>query len=209
MQSTLSEVEKLNSAWKESNVFQKQLDLNLHQIKSIENYPNHWFDFIKLINAIQPKKILDIGCGCGIFYKLCQQHVKNIEYTGIDYSNNAIKLAKKQWNHDNFFEKNLFDLDQKYINNFDVIYLGAILDVIPNANEALNHILKLLCKNIIIGRIKFTDQLSFYKTYIAYEEIETCEFYHNANEFRKICSKNNYSIKKINDSIYLNLQNEV
>lgn len=199
----------LNNAWKDANVFDKQLKLNLQQSKAIDYYPNHWIDFLNLIQQINPKNILDIGCGCGIFYKICKTHFENIKYTGIDYSEKAINIAKKQWKYDQFFVKNLFELDSVDIKDFDIIYLGAILDVMQNANEALEHILKLSCKNIIIGRIKITDKESYYKTYIAYDEIETCEFYHNAKEFIDLCTKYKYIIHQTNDSIHLKLQHEI
>jgi trans-aconitate methyltransferase len=191
------------NSWKNNLVFQKQLKFNLNELISVNNYPQHWIDFIRFIKEIKPKNILDIGCGCGAYYELCKIQFSNIEYTGIDYSKEAIQLAIKNWNYNNFFVKDYQDLNKEYIDKFDLIHLGAVLDVLPNGDEALEFILSLSAKNIIIGRMKVSEKPSYYETYTAYDEIITYSYSHNLNNFIDLCSKYDYDIYNSNNNYLL------
>lgn len=188
-------------SWKNQNVFKKQLELNLLELSN--NYPQHWLDFIKFINTEKPKSILDIGCGCGSYYKLCNIEFPDIKYTGIDYSDDAIKLAKEKWIYNEFYVKDINDLTKEYINEFDLIHLGALLDVLPNSDEVLEHILTLSPKKIIIGRMELTNKPSYYDTYMAYNEITTYKYFHNKDNIIYLCDKYDYFIENINNNFLL------
>jgi trans-aconitate methyltransferase len=190
-------------SWKNKEVFLKQLNFNLNEILCTDNYPEHWKSFIVLLDNFKNKKILDIGCGCGTYYQICKKHFPHIEYTGIDYAEEAISLAKSVWNYDNFYVKNYTDLTPDYVRSFDLIHLGAVLDVLPNGDEALEFILNLSANNILIGRMKLTDKESYYEIYQAYGEIETCAYYHNKQKFIDIAKQYNYCIYNIEDNFYL------
>ena len=192
------------NSWKNSNVFQSQLSLNLKELSSENMYPPHWLSFLELVNSFQPKTILDVGCGCGAYYELCKRHL-DIEYTGIDYAKEAIELAKKTWSYDNFIVKDYKELTSEYVQGFDLVHAGAMFDVLPNGDEALEFVMSLKPHSLLIGRMKLTDNESYYNRfrYIPYDSIETYEFYHNKNKFFNICLKYNYSIHQASDSFYM------
>lgn len=188
-------------SWKNKNVFKKQLDLNVTELSN--SYPQHWLDFIKFIKQEKPKSILDIGCGCGSYYELCNREFNDIKYTGIDYSLDAIDLAKMKWNYSEFYVKDINELSTEYINGFDLIHMGALLDVLPNGDEVLENILKLSPKKIIIGRMELTDKSSYYETYIAYNEITTYKYFHSKENIIYLCGKYGYIIENINNNFLL------
>jgi ubiquinone/menaquinone biosynthesis C-methylase UbiE len=190
----------LIDSWKNKNVFEKQLELNIKQLSN--NYPQHWMDFIKFIIQEKPTSILDIGCGCGTYYELCNREFNNIKYTGIDYSSDAIELAKNKWNYEEFYVKDINELSSDYINNFDMIHIGALLDVLPNGDDVLENMLKLSPKKLLIGRMEITDKPSYYETYDAYDEITTYRYFHNKNNLIYLCEKYGYIINNI-DNNYL------
>ena len=193
--------EDYTDSWKNKNIFQKQLELNK---KEFINYPQHWIDFIEIVKSIKfNNKILDIGCGCGSFYKLCNDNFKDIEYTGIDYSIDAIELAKKEWNVDCFICKDIFDIDNQFISKYDTIYLGALLDVLNNGDDALKFILGFKIPYVILGRIEFTFNPNNIETYVAYDEIVTYKYRHNVNTFNSILDDMNYKIKIIKNNTIL------
>ena len=73
---------------------------------------------------------------------------------------------------DKFFVKNYLDLTKEYIQQFDLIHLGALLDILPNGDEALKSIINLEPKSILIGRMRLTENKSNYSTYKAYYKID-------------------------------------
>lgn len=191
-------------AWKNTNIFKKQLSLNKEQFN---NYPSHWNSFINLIKIIDNQKIkinlLDIGCGCGSYYKLCNDNFLNISYFGIDYAEEAISLAINEWKSPVFQTMDIFHIPSDFIDQFNVVHLGALLDVLPNGNEALELILNKQIPYIIIGRIDFTTDSSGSYTYTAYNEITTYKYKHNVDDFKNIVNKFNYKIIAVDSSSIL------
>lgn len=194
------------NSWKDSNVFQEQLSLNL---KELNQYPQHWNDFLSLVFKFKNEitSILDIGCGCGTYYQLCKKELPNIEYTGIDYSPNAIGVAKQYWKYPHFYVKDFWSINNEYINKFDLIHCGALFDVLPNADHALKHLLSLKPKKVLIGRIKLTDGESYCIEYKAYNEIITYAYYHSSNYLDNLFKENNYKKIQINNNLFLELKN--
>jgi trans-aconitate methyltransferase len=196
-------MEHINS-WKNRVVFEKQLELNKYEFN--HSYPQHWKDFISEIKTMSISTILDIGCGSGVYYNLCKKECPNISYFGIDYSTNAIEIAKREYSTDHFDVKSIDDLDTDFIGKFDLIHMGAVLDVLPNGDEVLEKILSLKPKKLFIGRIKFTNEPSNYIEYKAYDEIMTYEYRHNLLNFTTICKKHNYKPKFISNNVLLNYE---
>lgn len=191
-------------SWKNKKVFEKQLELNLRELNNKSTYPAHWNSFIEFISQIKPSSILDVGCGCGSLCELCRIEFPNIKYTGMDYSDAAIDIANKQWASGTFYVNNYLSLTKEYVLDYDLIYMGAVLDILPNGDEGLEFILSLDIKKLLIGRVKLTNNnTSFYTIYKAYDEIQTCAYYHNEDNFLKTCDRYNYKIKNINNNFYL------
>ena len=88
-------------------------------------------------------------------------------------------------------------LTNSYLSNFDLIHMGALLDVLDNGDEALEYILSLSPKNILVGRMKITNEESYYTTYKAYDEITTCAYYHSKNNFLLLVTKTLLALKLI------------
>ncbi len=181
-------------SWKNKSVFEKQLSLNQTQISDSKNYPPHWTTFLHLLRDTEIKSFLDVGCGAGIYYELLRQNYPDIKYTGTDYSAEAIDVAKEYWKYDNFYVMDIMDLTSDYAKQFDLIHLGAILDVLPNANEVLDFVLSLDINYLIISRLEFSTDFGNDVTneYIAYDEITTYRFRHSFNKFNAIVQYRNY-----------------
>jgi len=190
-------MEYINS-WKSKEVFKKQLELNISELNG--NYPPHWHSFIKLINILNINddfKILDIGCGVGVYSELCNRHLKNVYYTGIDYSEEAILTAKNTWSERcTFINKDINDIEYDFISKYDLVHMGALLDVLPNADDILDFILKFSIKYILISRIEISDIENCY-TYKAYDEITTYKYIHSKDNLLKTIYNNNYKILSV------------
>ena len=79
-------------------------------------------------------------------------------------------------------------------------FMGKMLDVNPKKvkkepiveDDYQEEVIK--PKSLLITRMKFTELPSFYETYKAYDEITTCAYYHNKDNFIKLCEKYGYEI---------------
>lgn len=183
-------------SWKNINVFKKQLELNKEQLK---DYPYHWKCFVKLLEKVKEYEsninLIDIGCGCGTYYKICLDNFTNVNYFGIDYSREAISVALDEWKVPVFQTMDMFEITSEFIDQFNTIHIGAVLDVLPDGNEGLEFILSKQIPYVIIGRIDFTNASSrISHTYSAYDEITTYKYLHNFDDFSRIVSKYNYKI---------------
>lgn len=184
-------------SWKNKSIFLKQLQLNKEELS--KPYPDHWNCFIGMINNLllsnSTLKLLDVGCGSGVFYKLCLDNFgSKINYCGIDYSEEAIKIAKKEWKSSNFYCQDVFQITQEYINSYDVVHFGALLDVLENADTVLENVLNFNVPYIILGRVSIGKQKTV-TTYKAYDEILTYKFTHDFENFKQLIHNYRYNIE--------------
>jgi SAM-dependent methyltransferase len=192
----------LLDSWKNKDVFIKQLELNK---KELSCYPQHWKDFIFILKQLGSRNILDIGCGVGAMSQVCTNDLPETTYTGIDYSSDAIDIAKKEWPKHKWGVLNYQELTKEFVKDFDTIYAGAILDVIPDGDDALHFILSLGVKNIIIGRAKLTEKPSYYTTYSAYDTIITYAYHHNIENLKSMSLKHEYILSFLGTKQQCNL----
>lgn len=163
-------------SWKNREVFEKQLEANL---KRLVNHSQHWLDFAKCLSIVKPESLCDIGSGSGVYSQLCT----GMTYIGLDYAQEAVDVATEHWKLNCFHQMDLFELVKDFTDEFDCLHFGGLLDVLPNADDALKFILELEHKCIILGRVQLTTEPSYYRTYKAYDLIETGMFYHNQYKF--------------------------
>lgn len=193
----------LQNAWKNEKVFHKQLEYNLKELESRESYAPHWKTCVSLIQHFGPKSVLDVGCGCGSLSEVFRRELPDVKYTGSDYSEDAIRLAKKTWPHADFFVHDLMKFDKSQLEKYDLIYSSAVLDVMPNGDEAMEHLMNVCSGPMLISRVKLTDKPSYHTTYKAYDEIETCAYHHNKTNFLDMCERYSYNAYSMQDNFYL------
>lgn len=88
-----------------------------------------YIEFIRsyIEEEINPRTMLDIGCGDGYLINVLS-YSKDNEFIGVDLSEKAIKFAKAFSNGYEFECIDVFDLDQK----FDLVTLIEVLEHIPD-----------------------------------------------------------------------------
>jgi 2-polyprenyl-3-methyl-5-hydroxy-6-metoxy-1,4-benzoquinol methylase len=100
---------------------------------------------VELINTYKTGKgkILDYGCGTGVFIKACQKDGWQVE--GVEPNNNARAIAEKDLNKD--IANNL---EAVVSDKFDVITLWHVLEHIHLLNETTKQLLELLAEDGIL-----------------------------------------------------------
>ncbi len=109
---------------------------------------NIWAEFSIFRKFIRDRdKILDAGCGNGRLIELLRN--KKIDYTGIDFSEGLIEIAKKKYPGYKFLVGNILSLPFPD-NYFDVVLSVAVLHHIPSNNlrmKAIQEARRVLKKN--------------------------------------------------------------
>ena len=181
------------NSWKNKEVFKDQLALNESEL---HDYPNHWKHFLNAVHTavgIKRSFLLDLGCGAGVYKELCKTHLPTVQYTGMDYSEEAIEVAKERWGGQLWRVGSYESLTSKDSDMYDVLHAGAMLDVLPNGDDALSFLLSLGFNNIILGRVKLTEQESSFCEYEVYNKIQTYAYYHNIKNFFRMVDEAKYS----------------
>lgn len=105
------------------------------------------------LDFIKDGKVLDLGCGDGLFIKLLQD--KGIEAKGVDFSKTAIEKCKKKG-----LEAYLVDVGQKNIpiasNSFDYVTILDVLEHLLCPEELLLEAKRISRKYIIISVPNFS-----------------------------------------------------
>lgn len=186
-------------SWKNKKIFELQLELNIKEFNS--SYPIHWSEFISAMNLLEKKEfILDVGCGSGILHELCNKEFPLINYFGVDYSNEAIEIAKNNFCSDCFKVNDVSQLTEDFIKKFDVVLMNGFLAVLPNGDEVLENFLEKKPKNLIITRMNLTDKESYYTVYDAYNLIKTYDYFHNEKKFLSLVNQYGYSLHRVGDT---------
>jgi len=97
-------------------------------------------EFVSLLK--ENNLVLDVGCGAGTKSKYLVN--KKLRVTGIDFSEEMIKIAKKEVPSANFFVLDLDDIDNLH-ENFDGIFMQAVLLHIPK-KEIVSKLKKIIYK---------------------------------------------------------------
>ncbi|MEI7690528.1 MAG: methyltransferase domain-containing protein [bacterium] len=100
----------------------------------------HVADAIENLQIRKGSKILDLGCGNGRVIEILEKF--NISYTGLDISENLIKLAQKKYPDKNFIVSDLLKTPLSD-DEFDYVLSIATLHHIPSEEQRLNAFLEI------------------------------------------------------------------
>ena len=100
-------------------------EIYVKNCSEVEFYRPYIDDFIKNLKG---KKVLDAGCGHGIFSNYFQQ--KGLDVIGVDFSKNLLEVARKNYPHIKFIESDLCDFTTN--EKFDGIFIKNVLFHIPD-----------------------------------------------------------------------------
>lgn len=199
----MSENDHINT-WKNSyDAFEQQLQVNLSELNG---YPPHWVDFINFIDKIKHKidRVVDVGCGAGIYYKICQNHFPDLDYIGYDYAPAAIALATEQWECDKFINKDYKEITENDLCSKDIIIDNALSNIMPDGDACIETLLNLKCSHIMLQRCQVSSEVSFNTVYEAYG-IKTYKFVHNRKNLFEMLGNHGYDILNFAGDTSLNI----
>lgn len=108
-------------------------------------------DLVNRINLVNPRKILDIGCGPGNSTEVLYHRYPGAYILGVDISEEMIETAKRKYPHLAFqicdAGKDLAQLDR----DFDIVFSNACIQWVPDHRNLLKNMLSLLNENGVLA----------------------------------------------------------
>lgn len=164
---------------------------------------------LNLINSYQPSKglILDIGAGTGDFLSVAKKD--GWKTVGIEPSEKAKEIAK---NKGVSFVENTSELES---NSFDVISMWHVLEHVPNLDEQIKELKRLLKPSgtliVAVPNFKSFDAKHYGNFWAAYDV--PIHFWHfSKTAIQKLFAKENMKLEKVLpmkfDSFYVSLLSE-
>lgn len=105
---------------------------------------------LEQIKSMKPRSLLDVGAGEGFILDVLdkKKNVKKLE--GIEYTDKALKLAKKLHPHLLIKKGNIYDLPYKD-NSFDLVVCTEVLEHLEDPTKALAELLRVTRKHVILS----------------------------------------------------------
>ena len=114
-----------------------------HRMRTEDN-PEGWFynellempATLELLGKVRDKKVLDLGCGTGIYSRILNE--KGAEVKGVDISEKMLEIARKENPELDFKKGSVSNIpfDEK----FDVVVSPLVFDYVENWDKALEEI---------------------------------------------------------------------
>ena len=123
----MKETEKIDFGQYASN-YQYVMDKHLRpfSVKPQKVY-EYKIKLVKRLTNIEPKKILDYGCGVGSNISYLKRFFPQSQIFGTDISAESLNIAKKNHPKAVFFKNDLARCDESY----DLIFIAGVLHYIP------------------------------------------------------------------------------
>jgi SAM-dependent methyltransferase len=119
-----------------------------------------WPEIINLSNLVKDRdSVLDAGCGNGRLLKALEG--KSIDYSGIDSSQELIKLANQRYPEKTFRIMDLLDISALPDNHYDIIFCLAVILHLPGRENRLA-VLKALGEKLKSGGQMFVSVWDLY-----------------------------------------------
>lgn len=150
--------------------FYKDRDWN-NQYTKVKYQVQSYLNVVKLISEVPVKKVLDIGCGTGIYTKIFND--LGYDCRGIDFANSAIEKAKTQFPDCDFLQHDATNI--QIHDKFDMLFVSGFSPFNTTNFEATQQIIKQWSGSLekegvifILGRTDFSGKVSssgwFYHT---------------------------------------------
>lgn len=102
--------------------------------------------YVKKIVNLSDKKVLDVGCGAGVFSEAMA--AENAEVTGIDLAQDALEVAKlhlyESQHKIDYLQQSVEDFANKHPNEYDVIVCMEMLEHVPDPQSVVDACEKIL-----------------------------------------------------------------
>lgn len=188
----------MTSAWQSHDIPARQRALVQHELKEMYR-GNVAVPFKTLSDILNPivsngDSVLEIGCASGYYYEILEYLLnKRIAYTGVDYSEAMIKMAKNYYPKVKFFTAdgaNLFFSDRQ----FHTVISSCILLHVPNYRDHIFETARVADKFIVASRTPICKSRPTQLLKKFAYEVEAVELIFNEEEFVREFALNRFEL---------------
>jgi 2-polyprenyl-3-methyl-5-hydroxy-6-metoxy-1,4-benzoquinol methylase len=183
------ESKRLVHAWENKHMplMQRQVvdrELNQYRLGKKNLNFDSIVDAIKIVCESSGHKlnVLEIGCSSGYYSEVLSVAGLDVIYSGVDYSESFIQMAREYYPHLKFDVQDARDLNFPD-NSFETVISGCCLLHIPEYEKAIAESVRVSSKAVIFHRtpVVWGEKTKYYRKY-AYG-VETIEIHFNENDF--------------------------
>ncbi len=122
------------------NLFDKETAIDFYDQRYQDGYMEEWDDIkknkvrevIKSLNLPSEGRVLDFGCGNGVFTNILQQELPQWSVFGVEISPTAIHNAKLKFPNCTFFG---IEEAKEHLNNFDFLFSHHVIEHVQDLDE--------------------------------------------------------------------------
>lgn len=166
--------------WWDRKIVNKEY-ATIDEFKKVLDRNKSRYEYLKLVEEVSPKSILDVGCGLGQDYEMYKKEFPTIEYHGIDICEGFIEENKRRFPEADFRVARIQDLPFED-NSIDLVTCRGVLEHIPEPEPAIKEMTRVTTGDIAIiwflipqkkEQIKIT-QSGFYRNIYSEDRIMKC-----------------------------------
>ena len=146
-------------------------------------------DLISRIETINPKRILDVGCGSGNSTHELKKRWPNAEIIGIDNSKSMIEKARSLYDDTKFILQDATE-DLSSLGKFDIVFSNASIQRIPNHENLIKSLYTLLeDKGTLAIQLPLVDDVPAQKALYELEHVKKYKQYLEDKSFLRFNTK--------------------
>jgi len=134
--------------WWDKNVVTEKYSTK-EKFKEVLDRNKSRYEYLKIIEEINPKSVLDVGCGMGLDYEMYKSNNSAIEYHGIDACEGFIEDNKKNHPEADFRVARAQELPFED-NSFDLVTCRGVLEHLDEPETAISEIARVSKQHVVL-----------------------------------------------------------
>jgi SAM-dependent methyltransferase len=190
-------------SWQNDAVARQMSALTEQQLRTPETVPP-FRAFIDLMTTLvedlplpEPASFLDFGCGVGHYSVLLDRYFPDrFVYTGCDYAAEMVNVARDRHPEKTFVVNDLFD-NHLDLDEFDVVFAGALIDVLSDYERALHILLGSGARYVVLHRQQMVDGPSRVEEAAGYQGQTTYRSFLSRSDLEQIAGAHGREIRTV------------
>ena len=133
--------------WDENVVTEKYSSMD--KFKKVLDRNKSRYEYLKIIEEVNPKSVLDVGCGMGLDYEMYKSNKSIIEYHGVDVCEGFIKSNKENHPEADFRVARAQELPFEN-NEFDLVTCRGVLEHLDEPYKAISEIARVSKHDVVL-----------------------------------------------------------